>query len=94
MGRAVALLVLVSALVWWSSAWLVVERTSRISGFFCASQKSLATGLPLATSILAAAPAVVDAAAVLIPLMVYHPAQLVLAGLLSSRWAHRQAGQI
>ncbi|MFP4156281.1 MAG: bile acid:sodium symporter [Opitutales bacterium] len=91
-GSTIALLLLISALVWASSAWLQVAHRSRISGFFCASQKALATGLPLATSILAAAPGVVDAAAVLIPLMVYHPAQLVLAGLLSNRWAKQQAG--
>ncbi len=89
-GSTVGILLLVSALVWFSSAWLGIGRAPRISGFFCASQKSLATGLPLATSILAAAPGVVDAAAVLIPLMVYHPAQLVLAGVLSGRWAKRQ----
>lgn len=83
----VGLLLLASAIVWRSSGWLRVERASRISGFFCASQKSLATGLPLATSILVAAPDVVDAAAVLTPLMVYHPCQLVLAGWLSGRWA-------
>ena len=88
----VGLLLLVSALVWRSSDWLGIKRASRISGFYCASQKSLATGLPLATSILAAAPAVVDAAAVLIPLMVYHPSQLVLAGVLSGRWAKQGDG--
>jgi sodium/bile acid cotransporter 7 len=54
--------------------------------FFCASQKSLATGLPLASSILVAAPGVVDPATVLIPLLCYHPVQLVLAGWLSARF--------
>jgi len=80
------LLLLVSALVWWTSRWIQPNRGQRIAAFFCASQKSLATGLPLATSILAAAPGVVDAAAVLIPLMCYHPSQLVLAGFLSGRF--------
>jgi len=83
----VAVLLVISRLVWWSSAWLKPTREQRITAFFCASQKSLATGLPLATSILAAAPGVVDAAAVLIPLMCYHPAQLVLAGFVSGRWS-------
>jgi sodium/bile acid cotransporter 7 len=83
----VFLLGVVSAAVWGSSHLLRVDRSARISAFYCASQKSLATGLPLATSILAAAPDVVDPAAVLIPLMIYHPAQLVLAGFLSGRWA-------
>jgi sodium/bile acid cotransporter 7 len=85
-GCTVLVLLLVSQLVWWSSAWLRPTREQRISAFYCASQKSLATGLPLATSILAAAPGTVDAAAVLIPLMCYHPAQLVLAGFTSGRF--------
>jgi sodium/bile acid cotransporter 7 len=85
-GCTVFTLLLASQLVWWTSAWLKPTREQRISAFYCASQKSLATGLPLATSILAAAPGTVDAAAVLIPLMCYHPAQLVLAGFTSGRF--------
>jgi sodium/bile acid cotransporter 7 len=87
LGGTIALLLLVSGLVWWTAAWLKISRPQRITAFFCASQKSLATGLPLATSILASAPGVVDTAAVLIPLMCYHPAQLVLAGILSGRFS-------
>ncbi|MFP4069081.1 MAG: bile acid:sodium symporter [Opitutales bacterium] len=86
-GSTVFLLLAVSRLVWGTAAWLKPTRPQRISAFFCASQKSLATGLPLATSILAAAPGIVDPAAVLIPLMCYHPSQLVLAGFLSGRWS-------
>jgi len=85
-GGTVLLLLLVSGLVWWSAGWLRPSPAQRITAFFCASQKSLATGLPLATSILAAAPGTVEIAAVLIPLMCYHPAQLVLAGYLSGRF--------
>jgi sodium/bile acid cotransporter 7 len=83
----VFVLMIVSSLVWWSSRLIQPTRAQRISAFFCASQKSLATGLPLATSILAAAPGVIDGAAVLIPLMCYHPSQLILAGFLSGKWS-------
>lgn len=83
----VIVLLVVSRLVWWSSAWFKPTRGQRIAAFFCASQKSLATGLPLTASILAAAPEVVDSAAMLIPLMCYHPAQLVLAVFVSGRWS-------
>ena len=75
-------LFVVSGLVWGSSAWLRLNRPERIAGFFCASQKSLATGLPLVTSILVAAPNAVDAASLLIPLICYHPLQLLLTGVL------------
>ena len=63
----ILLLLLVGTLVWYSAAWLRITRRERVTAFFCASQKSLATGLPLATTIFAAAPGVVDSAAALIP---------------------------
>ena len=72
-----------SALIWWSSAWLRVKGPQRIAAFHCASQKSLASGLPLASSILLAAPGVVDPAAVLIPLICFHPLQLMFAGVVT-----------
>jgi sodium/bile acid cotransporter 7 len=90
-ASTVCVLLFVSRLVWWSSAWLQPTREQRITALFCASQKSLATGLPLATSILAAALGVVDAAAVLISLMCDHPAQLVLAGFVSGRWSEQKS---
>lgn len=82
----ILILLFVSQFVWWSSNLFNLSKEQRISAFFCSSQKSLATGLPLTTSILALAPDIVDAASVLIPLMCYHPAQLILAGILSNRW--------
>ncbi len=81
-GTAVLLLAVHYA-VWKSSAWAGLDLRARVTALFCGSQKSIATGLPLATSILLAAPGQVDAAAVLIPLMCYHPLQLLLAGWLS-----------
>ena len=85
----VFILILVSFLVWWSSIFLNVSKEERISAFFCSSQKSIATGLPLITSILAFAPSVTDTASIIIPLMCYHPAQLILAGILSGRWGSK-----
>ena len=82
----VLILLAVSFLVWWSSILLNLSKEERISAFFCSSQKSIATGLPLITSILAFAPSGMDTASVIIPLMCYHPAQLILAGILSGRW--------
>jgi len=81
------LLLLISRCVWWSSALFRFTREQRISAFFCASQKSLVTGLPLAASLLTIAPVSIDRAAILIPLMCYHPAQLILAAFLSDRWS-------
>tara|TARA_B100000497_G_scaffold99301_1_gene112247 strand:+ start:1089 stop:2078 length:990 start_codon:yes stop_codon:yes gene_type:complete len=90
MSSTVVVLLVVSRLVWWSSALIKPTREQRITAFFCASQKSLATGLPLITSIMVAAPWLVDGAAVLIPLLSYHLAQLILAGVISDKWAQQK----
>lgn len=84
---ALTVLLMVSALVWHSAAWLRISRAQQIAAFFCASHKSLATGLPLASSLLLAAPGVLDPSSVLIPLLCYHPLQLLLAGWLAERFA-------
>ena len=89
-SSTVFVLLVVSRLVWWSAALIKPTREQRITAFFCASQKSLATGLPLITSIMVAAPWLGDVAAVLIPLLCYHPAQLVLAGFISDKWAQQK----
>ena len=90
MSITVFVLLVSSRLVWLSSVFIEPTREQRITAFFCASQKSLASGLPLITSIMVAVPWLVDGAAVLIPLLCYHPAQLVLAGLISDKWAQQK----
>lgn len=76
----------VNGMVWLSTRWLRVTPAERIAAFFCSSQKSLATGLPLLASILSAAAISADASALyLLPLIIYHPLQLVGAGLLLPR---------
>ena len=84
---SVVLLFLVSAVVWMSSGWLKLQRHERIASFFCASQKSLAVGLPLIASILAVSGhGVYDSAFLLFPMMCYHPLQLILADAMSRRF--------
>jgi sodium/bile acid cotransporter 7 len=81
----VVLLLVTSILIWLSAEWLRVKQPQRIAAFFCASQKSLASGLPLASSILLAVPGIFDSAAIFIPLICFHPIQLLLAGLIAGR---------
>lgn len=82
----VALLLLVtSALVWISASWLQLDRSQKIAAFYCASQKSLAAGLPLVSSVLLAIPEMETAAMVFIPLFCFHPLQMLLAGIVSVR---------
>lgn len=80
------LLLLVSWAVWRSSKWLRLRREERVAVFFTASQKSIATGLPLLSSVFAAVSMSGEVMAlVLFPLLVYHPLQLLLGGLLVAR---------
>lgn len=80
----VLLLLAASSLVWISTLWLRVKAPQRIAAFYCASQKSLAAGLPLIASVLLAIPEITDTAIVLIPLLCLHPLQMLLAGVIAS----------
>jgi sodium/bile acid cotransporter 7 len=78
----VVLLLFVSGVVWKASAWVGLEPESRISAFYCGSQKTLAMGLPMSALIFGTVEGV-ELSLLLIPLLVYHPAQLILGGLLA-----------
>ena len=58
----------------------------RIAAVLCGSKKTLASGIPMAHLIFGAHPAL---GLILIPIMLYHPLQLALGGVLSQRWAAR-----
>jgi sodium/bile acid cotransporter 7 len=58
----------------------------RIAAVFCGSKKTLASGVPMAQIIFAGHPGI---GLILLPIMVYHPLQLVLCGWLAGRWARR-----
>jgi solute carrier family 10 (sodium/bile acid cotransporter), member 7 len=55
-----------------------------IAAEFCAVQKTLASGVPLAGVIFAGDP---RTGLILLPLLIYHPLQLALHGALAARWA-------
>ncbi len=58
----------------------------RIAAMFCGSKKTLASGVPMARLIFGAHPAI---GVILLPIMIYHPLQLVISGVLAQRWARR-----
>jgi sodium/bile acid cotransporter 7 len=76
------LLLLVSGMVWWSQRWLQIENDCRPAAFFCASQKSLATGLPLLATLLAGSGLAEIPAILYVPILVYHSLQLLLGSVL------------
>ena len=64
-------------------------REDRITAVFCGSKKTLASGVPMAQLIFAGHPGL---GVILLPLMLYHPLQLVVCGSLAARWAQGQGG--
>lgn len=90
--------VLGSALLFWlvllastqGARWLHLPREDRVAAVFCASKKSMASGVPMARLMFASHPGL---AVILLPIMVYHPLQLLICGWLASRWAKQAKDQ-
>jgi sodium/bile acid cotransporter 7 len=59
------------------------NREDRIAAMFCGSKKTLASGIPMAKLIFGAHPGL---GLILLPIMIYHPLQLIICGLLAQRW--------
>lgn len=71
------------------STWLFggvfrLGRGERIAALFCGSKKTLASGVPMARLIFGAQPSL---ALILLPIMIYHPLQLLVGGWLAGRLA-------
>jgi len=58
----------------------------RITAIFCGSKKTLASGVPMAQLIFGTHPGI---GLILLPIMIYHPLQLIICASLASRWAKR-----
>ena len=70
-----------------NAAWL--DGGDRIAAEFCAVQKTLASGVPLAGVIFGGDP---RTGLILLPLLIYHPLQLSLHSALAARWSARRDG--
>lgn len=88
LGDLIGVLVIVSALLalmfwltWHLGSWMGLPRGDRIALLFCGTKKSLATGVPMA-SVLFSGPIV---SVLVIPLMLYHQAQLIVSSVLAGR---------
>jgi sodium/bile acid cotransporter 7 len=77
-----ALLAVVLLLTGFVAARLGFSREDRVTIAFCGSNKSIATGLPMAAVLFS--PHTV--AIVVLPLMLYHQLQLVVCAILARRW--------
>ncbi len=81
-----ALLAFMLVLTWTLARRLGFDRADAIAIQFCGTKKSLATGLPMATVLFAGQPI----GLIMLPLMVFHQAQLMACSALAARYA-RQA---
>ncbi len=78
-----ALFALVMVLTAAASRALGFTREDRIAAIFCGSKKTLASGVPMAKLIFGAHPGL---GMILLPIMIYHPLQLIVCGVLAQRW--------
>lgn len=81
------LLAVVLALTTWLARWLHFSKEDEITIVFCASKKSMATGVPMA-QVLFAGSAIGPA---LLPLMIFHQFQLMVCAVLAKRYARRES---
>jgi solute carrier family 10 (sodium/bile acid cotransporter), member 7 len=84
---AVCLVVLafMLSLTWFGSGWLKFNHGDRIAIMMCGTKKSLASGLPMATVLFAGTHT--PASLIVLPLMVFHQAQLMACGAIAGRLA-------
>ena len=83
---SVALFAVVMSVMAVCSNALGFTREDKITAMFCGSKKTLASGIPMAKLIFGAHPAL---GMIMLPLMIYHPLQLIICGVLAERWGKR-----
>jgi len=81
-GASVVLLAVALLITWSAGRACGFDRPDRIAAVFCGSKKTLASGVPMARLIFGAQPGL---AVILLPIMIYHPLQLVVGGWLAGR---------
>ncbi len=90
LGRLVAvdaaLLAAVLAITTFGSRLLGFNRADEVTIVFCGSKKSLASGLPMATVLLAGQ----SAGLIVLPLMLFHQIQLMVCAALAKRYANNE----
>jgi len=86
LGVSLALFGLVMGFTRGLSRTLKFSRADEIATMFCGSKKTLAAGVPMAQLIFGAHPGL---GLILLPIMIYHPLQLILCTALAGKWARR-----
>ena len=84
-GLCLVLLGFALGFTWWTARRLGFDIEDTIAIQFCGTKKSLASGLPMAAVLFAGAPI----GLLMLPLMVFHQAQLMACASLANRYARR-----
>jgi len=71
-------------LIQWGARRSKFELADEVAVVFCATKKTLAAGIPMATVIFGSNP---DLGMILLPIMLYHPIQIFYCAILASRYA-------
>lgn len=90
LGCAGLLLAAVLAGAWWVPRLWRAPRADRVTALFCGSNKSLATGLPMASVLFP--PHVVGLVA--LPVILYHPLQVTVCSFLAARLGRGRGGAL
>lgn len=77
---------LIYGFVYWVSKWLKFSREDRIAALFCGSKKSLVQGSVMAKVLFSGS----IAGVVLLPIMVFHALQLIVASVMAQRMARKK----
>ncbi len=88
LGVCVAVLAIMLGLTWWTARRLGFDRADAIAIQFCGTKKSLASGLPMAGVLFAGQPL----GLLMLPLVLFHQAQLMACSALAARYARHAAG--
>jgi sodium/bile acid cotransporter 7 len=83
LATSLLLFVVVMALVGGICDLLGFSAEDRIAAMFCGSKKTLASGVPMAQLMFGTRPGL---GLILLPIMIYHPLQLIICGVLAGRW--------
>jgi sodium/bile acid cotransporter 7 len=86
-GGAAILLAVILFMTTRSARALNFNHADKVAAVFCASKKSLAAGVPMAALIFGANPGL---GLILLPIMIYHPLQLIVCSVMAEHYAHSQ----
>jgi sodium/bile acid cotransporter 7 len=85
--------VLLAVVLWMTTRTaraLKFSTPDEVAAVFCATKKSLAAGAPMAALIFSGNPGV---GLILLPIMIYHPLQLIVCSVISENYARRKRAE-